>query len=307
MSWVPAAISAGGAILGGLLASRGGGGQNQATSVDPYAPTIPYLNEIMKQYQGYTNSPLPYGSPDQMVAGLTPEQQAAAGTINQGVVGGQALNQQAQAGITPFLSGQMMNVENNPYLQAAIRSAVRPVTQNFQENVRPSIQSQFSVGTDAYDQSREGIARGIASRSYLDTVGDISSQMANQGYNTGMNATISSFNQVPQLTTAATAPGQAQWNIGALLQGQNQNQINAAGMFDALQQDRLQKAGNFYTQIGQIGRQGTAVTSGAQGNPYLGAVGGAVLANQAYRLWPTSQTPTPTPPPNSQGMDNWLA
>lgn len=306
MAWIPIAASAAGALVGGLM-NRGGGNQTQQIDQNPYAPTIPYLNEILKQYQGYANSPLPYSSPDQMVAGLTPEQMQAAGMVTQGAGGAQALNQQAQAGIVPFLNGSMMNVENNPYLQNAINAAIRPVTQNFQENVIPGIQSQFSVGTDAYDQSREGIARGIAQRSYLDTVGDISSNMANAGYNTGMNATISAFNQVPQLTTAATAPGQAQWNIGALLQGQNQNQINAAGAFDALQQQRLQQAGNFYTQIGQIGRQGSQVTQGAQGNPYLGAVGGAILGNQIYRMWPSTPTPTPTPPPGSQGMDNWLA
>lgn len=305
MAWVAPAIMGGGAILGGLLSRSRGPAQttNTVQANDPYAPTVPYLNEILSRIQQYGASPFPYGSPGEMVAPLTPEQQAGAGMVTQGAGGAQGVVGQAQQGIQPFLSGSLMNVESNPYLQAAIASAIRPVTQNFQESVLPGIQSGFSVGTDAYDQSREGIARGIATRGYLDTVGDISAQMANRGYETGMNATAGAFGAVPGLTTAATAPGQAQWNIGALLQAQEQAQRSAPGAFDQLQQQRLAFPAQWYTQIGQIGRQGTAVstTPGVQGNPYLGALGGALTARSIYNMWPQQQQQAPA----QTGGDAW--
>jgi hypothetical protein len=293
MAWIPIAASVAGAVAGSVLNRQRGPDGTQQISSDPWAPTVPYLNEYLQRIQGYSNTPAPYSSPDQMVAGLTPEQQRAAGMVSQGAQGAQQNVNAAQQGIMPFLQGQYMNVENNPYLQAAQQAAIRPVTQAYQENVLPGIQSQFSVGTDAFDQSREGIARGIASRGYLDTVGSISANMANRGYETGLQATQGAFSQIPGLMTASTAPGQAQWNIGALLQSQDQNMMNAPGMYDQMLQQRLAFPANLYTQFGQIGRQGTSITPGVSGSPYLGAVGGAVLGGQFANMFPqqTQQAP----------------
>lgn len=289
MAWIAPAIGAG----IGLLANRSKGpGQQQVQVADPWAPTIPYLSEMLSRIQGYSNTPSPYGTPQEMVAPLTPEQQAARQTVGQGVQGAAGTVGQAQQGISPFLSGQFMNVENNPYLQAAIGAATRPITQNYQENVLPSISSAFNVGTDAYNQSREGIAQGIASRGYLDAISGVSANMANRGYETGLGATQASFGQVPGLTTAATAPGQAQWNIGALLQAHEQNLASAPGAFDQMQQQRLAFPANLYTQVGQIGRQGTTTSPGVQGNPWLGALGGAIAGQQIYNMWPQQQRPT---------------
>jgi hypothetical protein len=197
--------------------------------------------------------------------------------------------------INPFLRGDYMNVETNPYLQQAMQSAIRPVTQAFQENVLPQITTNFSVGTDAYDQSREGIARGVATRGYLDTVGDITSNMSNRAYETGLQGTQNMIGQVPNLSQAIMQPGQQMWNIGALLQGHDQNVAGAPGMFDQMLQQRLEFPTNMFTQVGQIGRQGTQ-TSSASGNPYLGALGGAIIANRAYNMWqnqPQQQNPGP--------------
>jgi hypothetical protein len=287
--WTGIGLAAG-AIGGALITSQANkkiASQQQQFNQDPWAPANPYLQQLLGQVQQYQQSPFPYGSPADMVAPLTQQQMSAAGTVDQGVQGGTQLNSDAQNGIKPFLSGQFMNVENNPYLQAATNAAIRPITQNYQENVLPQISSNFSVGTDAYDQSREGIAKGIASRGYLDAVSNVSSQMANRGYETGVQATQNAIGQVPQLTQSATAPGQAQWNIGALLQAQNQRLADAPGAYDALQQQRLQFPLNAYTAIGSIGRGGTGTTSGGYSNPYLGAVGGALIGNQLQKsFWP---------------------
>lgn len=302
MAWIPIAASVAGAAAGALLNRNRGGGGTTTSSADPWSPTIPYLNELLAGIQRQAGTPAPYTSPDQMVAPLTPEQQQGAGMVTQGAQSAQALTGEAGQAILPFLRGQYMNADANPYLQQAIQAAIRPVTQNFQENVLPGISSGFSVGTDAYDQSREGIARGIASRSYLDTVGDISSRMQNRGYETGLEATSGAIGRVPGLVSAATAPGQAQWNIGALLQAQDQNVANAPGVYDQFLRERAAWPANIYTQIGQIGRQGTQVAPTAQTNPWLSGIGGAILGRQIYNMWPSS--PTPQQPLSGQPV-NW--
>jgi hypothetical protein len=76
---------------------------------------------------------------------------------------------------------------------------------------------------------------------------------------------------------------------------------DAPGAFDQMQQQRLAFPTNMYTQIGQIGRGGTAQTSGAQGNPYLSALGGGILGGQLYNMWPQQQKPQGTPGFNSTG------
>lgn len=292
MAWMmPAAVVAGSA-LGGILGSQKGPSQTQTTDQNPWQPTIPYLNEMMARIQQYSNQPAPYGSPGEMVAPLTPEQMQARDTLfaATGPDGASRTIGQGQQAIQPFLSGQYMNVENNPYLQAATNAAIRPITQNYQENVLPGIRSNFNAGTDAFDQSREGIAQGIAGRGYLDAVSGVSANMANRGYETGLQATQGAISQIPGLTTASIAPGQAQWNIGALLQQHNQQMASAPGTFDQMQQQRLQFPTSLYSQIGQIGRGGTTTTSGAQGNPYLSALGGGILGAQVYNMWPRSPT-----------------
>lgn len=307
MAWIPFAAAGAGALLSSVLNKKGAPQQTtQQMDQNPWAPTIPYLNEIMQRVQQYGNSPLPYSQPSDMVAGLTPQQQQAAGMVSQGAGNGMQLNQEAQAGIQPFLNGSMMNVDSNPYLQAAIGAAIRPITQNYQENVLPGVRSAFTTNTDAYDQSREGIASGIASRGYLDAVGATASGMANRGYETGLQATQQAFNQVPGLTTASTAPGQAQWNIGALLQAQQQNQINAPGAFDQLQQQRLAFPAGIYGQYAGIGRTGggTTTTTGGQPNPFLSAVGGGILGQQVYNMWPKTPT-TPAPAPDTSGVGGY--
>ena len=104
---------------------------------------------------------------------------------------------------------------SNPYFQQAVQSAIRPVTQQFQEQVMPGIKSG-AIGAGQMGSSRQGVAEGIASRGYMDTVGDITANMGNSAYAQGLQAMQAAGGLGSQLAGL----GGSQIGQGAGLQGQ---------------------------------------------------------------------------------------
>lgn len=105
------------------------------------------------------------------------------------------------------------NSMSNPYLQGAMNSAIRPLTQNYQENVLSGI-TDGAVNAGQSGSSRQGIAEGIAARGYMDQVGDITNNMAYQNYNDGMNRMSNAVNQAGQVANLGMLPSQIYQNIG---------------------------------------------------------------------------------------------
>jgi len=109
------------------------------------------------------------------------------------------------------------NAMNNPYLQQAMGSAVRPLTQNYQENVLSGITDQ-AAAAGQMGSSRQGIAEGIAARGYMDQVGDITGRMASQNYSDAMGRMSGAINQAQGVANLGMMPatlmeglGQSQW------------------------------------------------------------------------------------------------
>lgn len=160
------------------------------------------------------------------------------------------------------------NPANNPYFQSALSSAIRPVTQQFNEQVLPGIKGA-AQDAGQFGGSRQGIAEGLASRSYMDTVGDISSNMGNAAYAQGLQAQAQAGQLGAQLGNTAAGLYSGLGSLGAQLGGQagsmygtlgnlganiyqtgltglGQNQALAQGV-----QGALQSGGNLISGIGQ--------------------------------------------------------
>lgn len=135
---------------------------------------------------------------------------------------------------------------NNPYFQQALQSAIRPVTQQFQEQVLPGIK-QGAQDAGQLGSSRQGIAEGIANRGYMDTVGDISANMGNAAYAQGLQAL------------------QASGQLGSSLTGQGLGALSGAGSLGS----------NLYGQTSQNLAQGGQLGAG------LGSLAGSLYGNQA--------------------------
>jgi len=166
---------------------------------------------------------------------------------------------------------------NNQYFQGAVQAAIRPITEQFTEQVLPSIRSG-AIGAGQMGSSRQGVAEGIASRGYMDTVGDITAQMGNQAYGQGLQAMQAAGGLGGQLASL----GGGQIGQAAGLQGQL---AGLGSQFAGQGLGALGQSGGLSAQLGGLGSQfagqgldamggGAGVLGGLYGQG-LGALGQA--------------------------------
>jgi len=180
----------------------------------------PYLQDMYSKAQGLSSR-----SPSQSVAGFNSAQQIGQGmAADYATSGGQQITDNTSNALNFGLNAA--DVNQNPYLQSAMNAAIRPLTQNFQENVLSGNEDQ-ALAAGQYGSSRHGIADGIAGRSYMDSVGDITSNMANQGYNTGLNTMMQSINAAPTVQNMGLFGSNVMQNIGGQYQGLQQQMMDS--------------------------------------------------------------------------------
>ena len=143
-------------------------GQSSRSTQDVWDPQKPYLQDVMGSAQDL------YGQ-DAGRYGTQMQEQYAGSQGLQDIIGG--AQQAWQSNLTP---------QENPYLQRAMQSAMRPITQNYQENVLSGITDQ-AVQAGQSGSSRQGIREGIADREYIHELGDVANRMAYGDYSAGMD------------------------------------------------------------------------------------------------------------------------
>jgi len=139
---------------------------------------------------------------------------SAAGT-QQGIVSGGATASNL------LTDPAILNPNTNPALQGAIDAAVRPIQENLVTSTLPAIRGE-AVGA-GYGGSRQGIAEGLAARGASQAIGDTSARLANEGYNTGLDAMTRGLALLPQTTQAQLAPSLTTSGVGDVRQGQAQS------------------------------------------------------------------------------------
>lgn len=193
------------------------------------------------------------------LGGIGGAQQGLGGAANLGAV--QALgNQLGSGGMEAGQAGALQGMQhllgagdvmNNPYLASAMNAAIRPVREQFTEQVMPGIR-QGAMEAGQMGSSRQGVAEGIASRGYMDTIADLTAQMGSQAYGQGLQAV------------------QAGAGIGQGLLGQG---LGAAGQLGQLGQGFTGQALQALAQQGQLGQGMAALGLDATGQR-LGAAQG---------------------------------
>ena len=144
--------------------SGGGGDTTSKTVAKPWSGVQPYLTSGYGQFDQAANNIAPF-YPGTTYAGFTqPQQQGqqsimdyAGGlqpTVNNGL---DALN----FGLTA-----VQDPNNNPYLQSYVDQAIRPLNQQYQEQILPGIRDQAEMYGGA--GSRTGLAEGVAARGLQD-------------------------------------------------------------------------------------------------------------------------------------------
>lgn len=196
-----------------------------------------------------------------------------------GVVGG-------AANANNFLtSGAALDPSTNPALAAYQSSAVQPIYDNLNSVTLPQLASGASTGSGGISAnvggSREGIAQGIATRSANNAAGATEANIANSGYNSGLQALIQGISAAPTTAAAQTIPGVTQSTVGDVQQQQTQAELTAQTQADQFAQWLPYLKSSLLTQAASSTPGGSATSTGStNSDPSLlsSIVGGAAAA-----------------------------
>lgn len=185
----------------------------------------------------------------------------------------------------------------NPYLQQMGDVMVGQMTQNFNRNVMPGISSQM-MATGGFGGSRQGVIEANAMNDLNGQIGNALTNLYGQGYNTSLNYDLGLRNndlgfagldaQINQNNFNNRLNG-ANFGLGVFNQGMANNQtgINAGTNIQNTPMNYWSQFANQYNGIGQ-GYGSTTGSTSQQGNPVLGALGGAQLGSRLMQGWGNS-------------------
>lgn len=182
----------------------------------------------------------------------------------------------------------------NPYLQPMMDSITSQVTNNFNRNVMPAI-SSGAMASGNFGGSRQGVIEANAMNDLNQGLSGALSNLGLQDFNAmrgydlglrgndlgfaGLDAQINQNNFNNRLQGANFGLGL--WNQGM---ANNQTGINAGTNIQNTPMNYWSQFGNQYNSIGQ-GFGTTTGSASQQGNPLMGALGGAQLGSQIGNWW----------------------
>lgn len=248
----------------------GGGGQQSSTTttqqiLSPEQQQLLNMAMPFAQKYGENQPTLPPGS---SVAGFTPaQQQGQSMALN--AAGGNLQNMaNSTANAQQFLtSGAALNPSSNPGLEAAISGAVRPIEQNFSENIMPSIR-EGGVGTGQFGGGREGALEGIASQAEQQAVGSTAGQMESSNYQNALDQMTRAMGLTPQAEQGVLEPATATSAVGDVQQNLNQQLLTEAfNRYMFPQTEPLSTAESFASIAAGIPGGGSVTNSTMNTNP----------------------------------------
>jgi hypothetical protein len=207
------------------MSSGGGGGGSSTTTQELPDWAQPYAQQELQRGADLSNQAVPqYGG--QMVAGLTPDQQAgiaqtgqvAGGTQNlantasnyyQQMAGGQGYqvsnpftgNVSASTAANPF-----MDPSNNPYLAASVAGANQQITDAYSNVTAPTTLAQFR-NAGAFGGTAQQQATGAQEKSLADSLSANTANMYGGAYNTAAGVAQNVAQQQNQVGMANQAVG----------------------------------------------------------------------------------------------------
>jgi hypothetical protein len=187
----------------------------------------------------------------------------------------------AASGAAQFALGPMLFAESNPALQSYIDAATRPIRQQLTEETLPAIAGS-AAGNYNYGGSRQGIAEGLAAGRASQAVGDTAAQIANQGYQSGLDAFNKSLAVAPQTFQLGLAPSSVVGAVGEQQRSMEQALIDDAFARHSFEQNLPYSRLNEYANLvsGQYGGSSISQTQGpgrSMGSQLLSGAAGAAM------------------------------
>jgi len=288
----------------------GGGGSTQHTTqtiqnADPWAGQQPYLRDVFQQAQQ-----LYYGTPPSYYPGTTvapftgAERQAQQWALDYARNGLPAAINEAMAANSLLMDPMLIDIANNPYVQAMNEASVQDYIQAAQQSLG-DISAEFmrkwlpaldsgAVASGQYGGSRQGVAQGLAvgdaARYYRDWtesgLADLGNLLAttNLGaYGQGLEAMGRATMTAPSLIQSSLLPMQVVSSVGAQRRDMNQALIDdAIARWNYTQGLPTQRLADYASLIaGQYGGQSSSTTTGTVPGQSSQASTGGQLAGAA--------------------------
>lgn len=186
--------------------------------------------------------------------------------------------------LTQTAQGQFLSPDSNPFLQQTIEAAQRPIIQQFEEQVLPNTRSQFTnagqfiqaTGGNESGSSPFDVAQNRAGRDFINSLGDISTNIASQNFQAERGR---------QQEAAMSAPGFEAAELESLVQGLQAQalprMIEQQGIDTGLEEFR-RSIGDLLQILslgGSLGTPQTQVLPGSQGSAgFLSQAGGGLAS-----------------------------
>ena len=290
--------------------SGGGGNTTTTQKADPWEPLQPYIKGMLPDFARAAGDIAPY-YPEQTYAGFDPLQE-------------QAMSQQldyansdplqnairSQFGALDYGLNSVYDPQSNPVINDYIASATRPLSQAYEEMVGNTL-SGGAEGAGGFGGSRQGVAEGLAGRSYLDAVGDTSTNIYNNAYNKGLDQQTKMMALAPQTMQAGLFPSGIADQVGGRYQGQNQlgidESMNRYNYDNNIEYSRMNDF--FNTMMGQgFGSSTTTGPNPNAGNTAANMLGGGLAASQIpgmFGAYTSAAGPTMAPMLAGMGPLGW--
>jgi hypothetical protein len=178
------------------------------------------------------------------------------GALRRAVPGMEQANQ-AALGNYQFLSNAA-DVANNPYVQGMMSANQQQVNQNLTRNLLPGIQNAAGAA-GAMGGSRMGLAQGQALGDTSRNLANTNAQMMLGAYGQGLNAQQSALSSLGGLQQGMLAPALALQGGGQIMEGYEQNRLNAPWQF-------MQNMGAATQYLSPLGKNVGMAESGPSGS-----------------------------------------
>lgn len=274
-----------GAQMAGMMGASYGG--------EPAGP-VSFTDGATWPVQQYGGAPTPSQTPQGGAAWGGSNPATMTGTFGKGDNSYPGGMTQGNNGLTPAPGGGTPASGGNPYLSSMGDVMAGQMTNNFRTNIAPQIASG-AMAAGGFGGSRQGVMEANAMNDLNGQIGGALTNLYGQQYNmdrnydlglrgndlgfAGLDAQINQNNFNNNMAGANFGLGV--WNQGM---ANNQTGITAGTNIQNTPQNYWSQFGNQYNSIGQ-GYGSTTGSSSQQGNPFMGAVGGAQLGSRVGQMW----------------------
>lgn len=256
------AIGGGLGLLGGLLGSRQSSRAAKHAADLSAASQRPGMWEYGEPFaKGILGAARELGVRQGFAPGPTPHELAARSRIVRQAGPAGPIERMAGSAQESWMQG--LDPMANPWLDPMVEAAARDVSRAYKERVLPSI-SMKAEAAGGLGGSRQGVAEGVASRGYLDTLGDINAQMRGQAFRDMLGQQRAAWQAAPNMLGLGLLAPRTQMQIGEMEREDK--------MLPVLNLERFQSLVEPWTQVTRPG----GVAYQPAGSPIAGALGGAI-------------------------------